>query len=178
MNKLTWHLRQLKKRLKRQFTLAMGFDTPWYGDVTVIVTYADGSREIHRMQNIITNAGKNMYRDILRGAQTDGAIRWIALGSGSTAELVTQTQLVSEQFRKAVTQFNTVGLSNGQVNTILYVAPGEANTFTIAEVGWFASPSATSATNSGIMIARVLLGTPISKTALQSIQITRTDSIG
>jgi len=176
--KLRFLLRQLKKRVLRTVAIACGAELPWAGRVTIAIRYTDGSIEVHRAENVITNVGKNMFRDILQGAQTDGIVRWVALGSGTTVESNTQTTLVTEQFRKVVTKFSTSGLGAGQVQTISYIAPADANTFTITEIGWFASPTATSTANSGIMIARILLGTSISKTSLQSITITRTDSIG
>lgn len=178
MHRIRHAARQLKKRLHRRAAMLFGAELPWSGHVQIVVRNADGSCEVHEVENIITNAGKNLLRDGLQGAQTDSLVRWVALGNGSTSEANTQTQLAAEQFRKAITKFQTTGLNPGQLQTVEYIAPGEANTFTITEIGWFATPTATATANSGVMIARVLLGTAITKTALQSIQITRTDSIG
>lgn len=153
---------------------------PWTGAITVSVFDHELQRVVHVEQthNVICDGGKNLMSGLLNGTITDGKIRYVAIGSGTTAENHAQLQLATEQLRKTVTSFSTAGLNPGQLQTIMYVAPSEANTFTISEVGWFATATATASVNSGVMIARVLLGTPITKTSSQSVQFTRTDSIG
>lgn len=153
---------------------------PWSGLIDVVVYDHDARRVVHveHTHNVICDGGKNLMSGMLDGTITDGKIRYVAIGSGTTAEASSQTQLATEQLRKTVTNFSISGLNPGQVQTIMYVAPSEANTFTINEVGWFATATATPSINSGVMIARVVLGTPITKTSSQSVQFTRTDSIG
>lgn len=124
--------------------------------------------------NLITDVGLNMFRDLLSGAITDGEIKYVALGNGTTAPANGQAQLVSEQFRKLVTsQANQATV--GELETILYVADSEANTFKTEEIGWFAGSGATGTVNSGIMIARVLYSRQ--KTNLESWTLRRLDKI-
>jgi hypothetical protein len=83
---------------------------------------------------------------------------------------VNDTQLQNEQFRKLYsTTLN--GVAQGEGITRCYLAPQDA-LIQIAEFGWFASSSATSTPNSGILVARAIysLSTGV-KTNLQSIQV-------
>ena len=148
---------------------------PWLGSIRVVVRdkrgrFAPGGKTFH---NLITDAGTNLMRDILGGFVTDGKIRYVAVGTSSTAPATGQTQLVAESFRKAVTQYdNTVGTA--QVKTVVYLAPGEAN-IAIQEIGWFAGTGATASANTGVMIARVLYAH--TKTSGESININRVDTL-
>jgi hypothetical protein len=101
----------------------------------------------------ITNAGLNLIRDGLKNANNP-AITWVALGTSSTAPAATDTQLGAETFRKAVTIANNGG-SPGEILIVMYLAPNEylAN---IQEVGFFGGSSASSAANSGVLLAHGL----------------------
>lgn len=99
-----------------------------------------------------------------------------AFGMGTavmTSPAATDLGLNSEQFRKQVTTQSQVGTGQGQ--TTVYLAPSEATTFTIQEIGWFGGATASSAANSGILLARVLYNT--SKTNLESLQVQRIDTL-
>ncbi len=146
---------------------------PWHGWVKVIARYRDGRVEVDEFPNLITNAGKNLLRDVLDGTVTDGAIKYLAIGTSSTAPAATDTKLGAEVFRKQITK-QEVGAA-GVLTTTTYVAPYEANV-SIQELGWFAGASATSAKDSGILVARVLYAR--AKTELESLEIVRTDTIG
>lgn len=126
--------------------------------------------------NLITDAGLNMFRDLLSGAITDGEIKYVALGNSATAPANGQTQLVAEQYRKQVTSSQTNGGTAGVLTTTVYVPPDEANSFLCQEIGWFAGAAASAGVNTGTMIARVLYSRQ--KTALESWTIRRVDSIG
>lgn len=148
----------------------------WHGRIRIVLRdtrgrFLPGSGRT--FDNLITNAGLNLVRDGLIGAKTDTAIHYVALGTGTTAPAVTDTQLGAEVFRKAVTS-QVAGASAGQAVTTLYVSPGDAAGVVIGEIGWFAGASATSAANSGVMVARVLYSH--THTNLESIQVQRTDS--
>lgn len=124
--------------------------------------------------NGIVDTGKNFVRDALRGVLTSNVsqIKYVALGSSSTAFNAAQTTLVSEQFRKAVTQ--QTAPSTGKVTTIGYISPSEANSFTINELGWFAGSAASATPNSGVMLARFLYTR--TKVNTESLQISRDDT--
>lgn len=150
----------------------------WSGRVRIVARDASGRVvDVWEGHNIITDAGRNLLRDFLAGAVTDGKIRYVALGDGTTTPATTDTKLASEKFRKQVTKLQN-GANPGELVTTVYIAPYEATSdqFTIQEIGWFAGPSATGARDSGILVARILYFR--AKTNLESLQIERTDSIG
>ena len=106
--------------------------------------------------NLITDAGLNLLRDALKGEVTDIEIKYVALGSNSTAPAVDQTILISEEFRKEVTEQINDPLTAGKLYTEVYIADAEANDFEINEIGWFAGSATSSTINTGTLIARVL----------------------
>ncbi len=125
--------------------------------------------------NIITNVGLNMFRDVLDQGVTDGEIKYMGWGSSNTTPAVTDTVLGTEDDRKIVTAQADGG--NGIQITTVYLSPDDANQ-TLEELGWFATPSATASVDTGLMIARVLYpGGPFTKDNLESIQLQRTDTI-
>jgi len=115
-----------------------------------------------------TNLGLNLLRDALSGAQNP-LITYIALGSSSVAPTVNDVLLGNEVFRKAVTSY-TIGAS-GEILISTYIAPGDTVGTDIEEVGVFGGSSATSAANTGVLIAHGLYAhNP--KTNLESLQVT------
>jgi len=123
----------------------------------------------------ITQVGYNLFRDVLRGAVTDGKIKYMAWGTDGTANPSPNnlTQPNSEVGRKAVTSFIVGGA--GILNTILYMSPEDGAGVSIKEIGFFAGDSATLTANTGIMICRFLFSRD--KTALESIQFDLKDII-
>ena len=142
----------------------------WRARIRVIARYRDGRVEVEEFDNLITNVGLNLIRDGLDGA--DSEIKYVALGSNNTAPVVGDTTLGVEEFRKQVTK-QELGATGVMVTTV-YIAPFEATSFTIEEIGWFAGVGATATANKGVMVARVLYGR--AKTNLESLQIERTDT--
>jgi len=147
----------------------------WQGDVNIKALDKDGNvLQEDKLKNLITSAGKNLLAESLRNASLDAEIKFIAIGSDNTAPSSGDTTLGNETFRKAVTS-QTAGGSVGVTITNLYVAPEEA-VGTIEEIGFFSGSSASATTDSGTLFARVLYSR--TKTAVESIQIERTDTIG
>ncbi|MBA7564079.1 hypothetical protein ES708_05741 [subsurface metagenome] len=130
-------------------------------------------KDVTEFHNLIMTVGKNMFRDALYGAVTDLEIKRLGIGGTNTAPAVGQTTLVSEFFRKAITI--QVPRETGILKSTTYIAPYEANTPKIEELGWFAGVLATDTKDSGIMISRVLYSKQ--KTELESLNIERTDTI-
>ncbi len=145
----------------------------WRGRVRVTARHRDGTVTVEEFDNLITDAGLDLLRDVLEGVVTDGQIKYLAWGNDATAPSAGETELRSEQGRKAVTS-RTAGAA-GELTTLTYVAPYEAAE-QIEELGWFAGDAATSATGSGVMVARVLYSRL--KTDLESLQVERDDELG
>ena len=153
----------------------------WAGKIKLRICDAvtGGVIDVIDMTNQITDTGRAMLRDILAGDISDGQIKYLAWGSDNTAVAAAQTALISEFGRKAITLTETtdddVTLDDGEVRTTVYIAPYEANALRIEEWGWFAGTAATSTTDTGIMVARVLYSRQ--KTNLESIQVEREDAL-
>lgn len=150
----------------------------WLGEWEVVITDTDGDilERTGIRPNLIMDAGLNLFRDLLSGAITDGEIKYLALGSGTTSTDIGQTQLSSEQFRKQVSFQANDPITPGKLITDVFVFDTEANGFRCEEIGWFAGSGATGSAGSGVMIARVLYSRQ--KNNLESWTIRRVDTIG
>lgn len=142
-------------------------ESNWQGEFIVI---SDGKEEV--IKNRITNIGLNLLRDFLNGDVSDGEIKYLALGTGSTAISDTSTQLEYEFFRTAF--ISTTKPDIGILEKTAFILDIEA-VGNIQELGIFAGSTASTATNSGILISRVLYSR--NKTNLESIQFVRRDNI-
>jgi hypothetical protein len=103
---------------------------------------------------LMTTLGHNLLRDGQSGAN-NALIKYIAFGTGSAAPTIGDTKLVAETFRKAITSFSN-GASTGELLSNMYLSPADAVSYSISEVGIFGGSSASSALNSGVLIARGL----------------------
>lgn len=145
----------------------------WTTNIKVTAFDLEGKvKDVQEFHNEIHNVGFNMFRDFLDGNISDGEVKRLAIGTNDTAIDVTDTQLGTETFRKAMTT-QVTGATGILVSTV-YVSPSEA-VVAIEELGWFAGTAAGAGVNSGIMVSRVLYSR--NKTALESLQIERTDTI-
>lgn len=149
---------------------------PWHGRIVIRVRRLGGREEVLELTNTITTVGRNLLRDALRGALSDVEVKYMALGTDSTAPGVGQTQLGAETFRKVIT--TAAAGATGESVLTCYLAPYDCVGTVIAELGWFAGADATSTPNSGVMVARVLYSPSHTKTNLESIQIDRHDTLG
>lgn len=115
----------------------------------------------------LTDAGRNLMRDARLGLVTDLKIKQVAIGTSSTVPTTADTTLGAEVFRKPYTSNSRP--ATGQSTVTLYLAPGDAVSVGIQEVGWFAGAGATGTANSGVMIARGLYAH--TKLPSESIQV-------
>jgi len=115
----------------------------------------------------LTDVGRNLLRDARRGLVTDMSIKYVAVGTSSTAPAAGDTQLGAEVFRKALTSSSSPATGQGMFT--LYLAPGDAVSVGIQEVGWFAGAGASGTANSGVLIAHGLYAH--TKLASESIQV-------
>ena len=146
----------------------------WSGSFDIYVKSIDSEEFIHEktIKNTIVDNGLNFLRDALRGIVSDAEIKYIAVGTSSVSVTTSDTQLGSEFFRKPVYSKSVTG--TGALQTIAILDDSEAIA-QIEEIGVFAGSTASTSSNSGIMISRVLYSR--NKTNLESIQIQRTDTI-
>lgn len=145
----------------------------WQGKFDVFIKQDDEWIHDKTINNTITDNGLNFFRDCLRGTVTDAQLKYIAVGTSSTAVSTTDSQLGNEVFRKAI--YSRTAGTTGQCISIGILEDTEAN-YSIAEIGIFAGTTASATANSGIMVSRVLYSRV--KSSLESIQIQRTDTIG
>jgi len=129
--------------------------------------------DVQEFHNLITTVGLGMVIDMLDGLVADGEIKDMAWGSSNAAPAIGQTTLGVEVGRKVMTT-QTQPTTTSLLSTV-YVAPAEA-VGAIEELGWFAGPLADGiGPDTGIMVSRVLYSR--NKTALESLQIERADTI-
>ncbi len=102
----------------------------------------------------ITNDGLNLLRNGMEGADNP-LITYVALGTSNTTPTANDHTLGSEVFRKAVTSYAN-GASPGEILISMYLSPNDAVGDNIQEVGFFGGSSATSAANTGVLLARGL----------------------
>jgi hypothetical protein len=144
----------------------------WSGSIRIVVE-SPTRRQIISLRNGISDAGLNLMRDALAGLVSDAEVKYVALGTGSTAPGPGDTKLVAEVLRKAVIKLEVSG--TGQVQTTGYIAPYQGN-HAVQEIGWFAGAGAGPAADSGVLVARVLYARM--KIKIESWQIVRTDTSG
>lgn len=152
-------------------------DTGWKGMFRLEVKRRDGTIETVEFPNLITDAWLNTVRDATMSATpVDLQIKYIALGKDDGTILPldpSNTRLGNEVMRKPFAKVETDG--TGRVKRTAIITSSEGN-FHIKEIGIFAGSSATSAINTGILVARVFYDRD--KDELESINIVRTDIIG
>ncbi|MCG8541249.1 MAG: hypothetical protein MJA82_15135 [Clostridia bacterium] len=154
----------------------MNILTSWLGQWEIEIVESGEVKEIVPLKNnLITDAGLNILRDMLKGDITDAQIKYVALGSSIISPDSSDTKLWDEQFRKSVTSRNNDPVIPGKLYTELYISDIEANSFRCEEIGWFAGVGAAETKDSGIMIARVLYSRQ--KSSTESWTIRRTDTI-
>ena len=125
-----------------------------------------------QFHNIIVDQGLNLLADSLRSTSMSNKILYMAWGASSAAPSTTNIALSTETGRKIITSYSSGAV--GVCNTITYISPTEA-VGTIEEFGWFSGTSASATLQTGRMISRTLYSRV--KTNLESITVTRTDSI-
>lgn len=130
------------------------------GNLSVVLTRADGSTESHEFKNLVVDAGLNYIVSRMKDA-TATAMSHMALGSGTTSAAAGNTGLGSELGRVALTS-TTVSS-----NTVTYVATFGAGSGTgaVTEAGIF------NANSSGTMLCRTVFPV-VNKQAGDSMTVT------
>ena len=148
-------------------------DIPWKGVVRITVRRPGSKGRVTVIENVITDAGRNLLAQALQDGSALPEITYLAVGDDNTTPATGDTALGNELFRKVVTA-SAVGGSVGEAVNTIYVAPYEAN-FQWEELGFYAG-DASADSGSGTMVARVLYSKL--KDNLEAIQVERTDTVG
>jgi hypothetical protein len=132
--------------------------------LTGALTIALNDEVVQETKNLVVTAGKNWVADRMNDANT--VMTHMAVGTGTTEALVTQTALVTENDRNALTSTTVTA------NAIAYVATWAAGdaTAAITEAGIFDAASA------GDMLARTKFNV-VNKGAADSMTITWTITV-
>lgn len=111
------------------------------GRIDCVLTKANGQVEAWGVENLVVTTGKNHIADQLAD-QGEAAISHMAIGEGTTTQVVADTALESEVSRKALTS-KTQGAGT-DANKVVYVADWAAGegTGAITEAGLFNSATA------------------------------------
>ena len=132
------------------------------GTLEIVVTDKDGNiKEVRKLKNIVTDLGKGWIAARMSGTSTPVAMSNMAIGTGTTAAVSSQTTLVTESARSALS--STVVATN----TVTYTATFGAGSGTgaVTEAGIFNAASA------GTMLNRTTFAA-INKGASDTISIT------
>lgn len=128
-----------------------------------------------RLCNLLTNVSQTVRLQQLAGTYTAGndylAIKYFAIGVGTSAPTVEDRQLENERYRKQVTSFNEI--APGVLQTTVSLGATEAN-WTIREIGVFCGEDATNEANTGLLLSRVAVN--IEKNTNMVLNIVRTDT--
>jgi hypothetical protein len=144
------------------------------GSIEISLRNAFNDQEVQRVKidNVVVTAGRRWVLQQINSSliQTDQSIKFIAVGTGTTAPATSETALQSEFARKAIGNFTTSNLTSNPPSWQAEVTFGtnEANT-TLGEVGLFNSNSG------GTMLARATYGT-VNKTTSNTLYISYTIS--
>ena len=147
----------------------------WVGKwaIKVIDSKTRKVKEETVIKNRLMNTALDEMAKVLLGQSTDMEIKYLALGTGSTAITDTDTTLATEIFRTADQSLTDTG--TGEVTSLFIVLDSEA-VAAIEEIGVFGGTTATASADSGTLISRILWSR--NKTNSEEIQFTRVDTIG
>ncbi len=149
--------------------LRQGLRESWRWRGIFEVTLTDRRTGLDRVvvPNLIVDGGLGLTLDLWAGTETKGW-GYIAIGTDGTAPAPGQTRLFEEVTRKAV----ALEKGSGELRATVFFDDTEANVH-IREIGLFGGSTATSAPDTGILVARAVVD--INKTNQHSLTITRRD---
>ena len=147
--------------------------TLWDGTFEIrIKDKRTGEIKTEKVHNRLMNASLQELVKPLTGVAANLEIKYLALGTGSTAVTDNDAALATEIFRVADTSLSAN--ATGQVTSEFVVLDSEA-TGNITEIGIFGGSSATLTANVGILISRILW--THTKTSSEEITFRRIDTL-
>ena len=146
----------------------------WTANIKITAFDSDGNiKDVQEFKNLLVTTGLGMVIDAWQTAAFDSEIKDMALGDGSAAPDLTDTTLGNETYRMVFTSQTEVTATS--LLSVAVVPAADAVGLT-EEIGWFAGVNADGVgPDTGILVSRVLYNR--TKTALESLQIERTDTI-
>ena len=127
-----------------------------------------------QFKNQITSVALDAMINVLDNIDPNLDIKWLAVGTGTGALDPTDTTLGTEIFRTDVDTSNND--ATGQFTTTFTILDTDSGAdATWAELGVFCGDSATSSSDTGIMLTRILIDE--TKTSSEEFQFTRQDNI-
>ena len=155
----------------------------WTGKVIMIKKIGNQVVKKRVFYNLITNLGLNEIIKSLYG-ESDLKLKYLAIGDDDTAAQASDTTLGNEIFRAPIITQTVSGTGELTSRSIILdsepfdaVGPDPGFQCTIKEIGFFAGVDAISTTDSGTLIARLILDTPEEKYDNEQLAFTRVDSI-
>ena len=147
----------------------------WHGEynIKIIDTKTQKIIEEKKIKNTIMNLALEQLFNPLFGQSANIEVKYLALGTSTATVLTTQTQLGNEQFRTAFVSRTT---SSDYKNVTNYIILDNEANFVINEIGIFGGTTASSITNSGTMVSRILWTYDKTATNIE-LQIQRTDQL-
>jgi hypothetical protein len=116
------------------------------GSLTMTLTKPNGDIDVRRKDNIIVNGGFDFICDAIANTSRPAIMSHIAVGTGTSTPVATQTTLVAELLRKAAAYAHTTGT---KFFTLTTTFNEDEATGAITEAGVFNSAS------DGTMLDRV-----------------------
>ena len=132
----------------------------------------NGTSSEEEIKNRLMDNTLDELLKVLQGTATDLEIKYLALGTDSTAVTDTDAALGAEIFRVALTDITKT--DTGELTSLAIVLDSEA-VETIEEIGIFAGAAATAAADSGTLVGRILWHRV--KSNSEELQFTRIDTI-
>jgi hypothetical protein len=145
----------------------------WIGEYEIRIENKEtGKTKKHKVKNRLMNAALQEMVKPLTGVAANLEIKYLAVGTGTTAITDDDVALATEIFRTPDTALSAN--ATGQVTSQFVVLDAEAVT-TIEEIGIFGGTSATLTANVGIMLSRILWHHV--KTNAEEITFRRVDTV-
>ena len=148
----------------------------WSGQWQIQVKDAQ-TGEIRRdetLNNHIMNTSLEAMSKTLMGTAPDIAIQQLAIGTDSTPVTDSQTGLITEAYRTSMV-VTAIYSATGKIQTEFYLTSTEGN-MAIEEIGIFGGTAATTASDTGTLLSRILWSH--TKTSSEEISFIRVDTIG
>ena len=146
----------------------------WQGKFIISVrNKATGDITEHVISNRVMDATLDVLANTLVGTASNIQIKYLAIGTGSTAITDTDATLDTEIFRTAPVSGPT-NVSTGQIETEFVVLDTEA-VAQIEEIGIFVGTTATGSADSGTLLSRILWSKI--KTSQEEITFKRIDKV-